>query len=40
MDTDDISDITMDNEFLKFMTLEQLSTKREEKINSIKNLEK
>ena len=40
MDTEDISENSMDNEYIKFMTLEQISAKREDKINSIKNIEK
>ena len=40
MEIDDISDNSYDNESLKLMTLEQLSKKRDDKINSIKNIEK
>ena len=40
MEIDDISDNSYDNESLNLMTLEQLSKKRDDKINSIKNIEK
>jgi hypothetical protein len=40
MNSDDISLNSMDHENIKYMTLEYLILKREEKLNSIKNLEK